>query len=390
LQREKGAILELTPAAILKGIAMSKSHAKAETGSGPKEWTSKALKNVTPDNEFERKLLSEGVVVPAEEVGVKFDDIGALDSVKEVLQEVVMLPLRRPGLFRKGNLAVPTKGVLLFGLPGTGKTLSAKAVATEAGANFINITMSSITSKWFGEGEKYVRAVFTLARKLSPAVIYVDEVDSMLGRRERPGEHEAMRKIKNEFMLQWDGLRSTDADRVLVLGSTNRPFDLDDAVLRRFPRRLMVDLPDSGSRARILKKITEKEELAADVDLEALAETLDGYSGSDLRNLCVSAAMEPVREILAAERAANGGEIGGAGGLKKSGCGGDGNGDSLEVEEAEEEEVRALEMRDFQKAATSMSASVSEDAPSVAELRKWNATYGENGSRRKEPLAYFM
>lgn len=394
----KEPILELLPASISKGINMARIAAGREVGTGTgetKAWTSKSLKNVTADNEFERKLLSEGVVVPADEVGVKFDDIGALDSVKEVLQEVVMLPLRRPGLFKKGNLAVPVKGVLLFGLPGTGKTLSAKAVATEAGANFINITMSSIASKWFGEGEKYVRAVFTLARKLSPAVIFVDEVDSMLGRRERPGEHEAMRKIKNEFMLQWDGLRSSDADRVLVLGSTNRPFDLDDAVLRRFPRRLMVDLPDASSRAGILKKITEKEDLAPSVDLAALAETLEGYSGSDLRNLCVSAAMEPVRDILAAERAANDGEVRlcGPKAEGKKPVDGDATDEDDEEDEkdAEEEEtVRALEMRDFEKAASSMSASVSEDAPSVAELRKWNATYGENGSRKKEPLAYFM
>jgi AAA+ superfamily predicted ATPase len=342
---EETSLMALSHTALAKGIALAQAVAQRESSSAQqaKPWTSAALKNVATDNEFERKLLSEGVVVPAAEVGVRFDDIGALDSVKEVLQEVVMLPLRRPGLFRKGNLAVPTKGVLLFGLPGTGKTLSAKAVATEAGANFINITMSSIASKWFGEGEKYVRAVFTLARKLSPAVIFVDEVDSMLGRRERPGEHEAMRKIKNEFMLQWDGLRSSDADRVLVLGSTNRPFDLDDAVLRRFPRRLMVDLPDTASRARILRKITEREDLAADVDLDSFAETLDGYSGSDLRNLCVSAAMEPVREILAREKAAGDGEV------------------SLNAKDPdeEEEEVRALRMADFAKGLLLRTACVS-------------------------------
>lgn len=189
----KSPLLTLSAAAISKGIVLSKALGLknpdgSKSSADSKPWTSQALKDVVTDNEFEKKLLGEGVVVPAAEVGVKFSDIGALDAVKETLQEVVMLPLRRPGLFRKGNLAVPVKGVLLFGLPGTGKTLSAKAVATEAGANFINITMSSIASKWFGEGEKYVRAVFTLARKLAPAVIFVDEVDSMLGRRERPGE----------------------------------------------------------------------------------------------------------------------------------------------------------------------------------------------------------
>ncbi|ONL98609.1 AAA-type ATPase family protein [Zea mays] len=162
----------------------------------------------------------------------------------------------------------------------------AKAVATEAGANFINISMSSITSKanqWFGEGEKYVKAVFSLASKIAPSVIFIDEVDSMLGRRENPGEHEAMHKMKNEFMVNWDGLRTKDKERVLVLGATNRPFDLDEAVIRRFPRRLMVNLPDASNREKILKVILAKEELGSDVDMDSLANMTDGYSGSDLK-----------------------------------------------------------------------------------------------------------
>ncbi|CAA2954348.1 katanin p60 ATPase-containing subunit A-like 2 [Olea europaea subsp. europaea] len=144
-------------------------------------------------------------------------------SLKETLKELVMLPLQRPELFCKGQLTKPCKGILLFGPLGTGKTMLAKAVATEAVANFINISMSSITSKfistkslfdynWFGEGEKYVKAVFSLASKIASNVIFVDGVDSMLGRRENPGEHEAMRKIKNEFMVNWDGLRTKDME----------------------------------------------------------------------------------------------------------------------------------------------------------------------------------
>ncbi|MBA0703685.1 hypothetical protein Golax_015989, partial [Gossypium laxum] len=152
----------------------------------------------------------------------------------------------------------------------------AKAVATEAGANFINISMSSITSKWFGEGEKYVKAVFSLASKIAPSVIFVDEVDSMLGRRENPGEHEAM--------------------------PTNRPFDLDEAVIRRLPRRLMVNLPDAANRAKILKVILAKEDLSPEVDFDAVASMTDGYSGSDLKNLCVTAAHRPIKEILEKEK----------------------------------------------------------------------------------------
>ncbi|ONM26118.1 AAA-type ATPase family protein [Zea mays] len=250
--------------------------------SGPKKKsTKKSLKDVVTENEFEKRLLPD--VIPPDEIGVTFEDIGALENVKETLQELVMLPLQRPELFSKGQLMKPCKGILLFGPPGTGKTMLAKAVATEAGANFINISMSSIASKWFGEGEKYVKAVFSLASKISPSVIFVDEVDGMLGRRENPGEHEAMRKMKNEFMVNWDGLRTKDKERVLVLAATNRPFDLDEAVVRRLPRRLMVNLPDAPNRKKILSVILAKEDLADDVDLEALANLTDGYSGSDLK-----------------------------------------------------------------------------------------------------------
>eukprot|EP00854_Cymbomonas_tetramitiformis_P028433 gene28433-35242_t len=140
-----------------------------------------SLRDIVPENEFEKRLLAE--VIPPQELGVSFEDIGALTHVKEALRET---------------------GILLFGPPGTGKTMLAKAVATEAGANFINISLSSVASKWFGEGEKYMRAVFSLASKIAPSVVFIDEVDSMLGRRDKSGEHEAMRKIKNEFMANWD------------------------------------------------------------------------------------------------------------------------------------------------------------------------------------------
>ncbi|MBA0863802.1 hypothetical protein Goshw_025999, partial [Gossypium schwendimanii] len=134
----------------------------------------KVLADVVTENEFEKWLLAD--VIPPSDIGVTFDDIGALENVKDTLKELVMLPLQRPELFCKGQLTKPCKGILLFGPPGTGKTMLAKAVATEAGANFINISMSGITSKWFGEGEKYVKAVFSRASKVAPSVVFVDEV----------------------------------------------------------------------------------------------------------------------------------------------------------------------------------------------------------------------
>ncbi|TYH40128.1 hypothetical protein ES332_D12G225200v1 [Gossypium tomentosum] len=133
----------------------------------------KSLKDVVAENEFEKRLLAD--VIPPSDIGVAFDDIGALENVKDTLKDLVMLPLQRPELFCKGQLTKPCKGILLFGPPGTGKTMLAKAVATEAGANFINISMSGITSKWFGEGEKYVKAVFSRASKVAPSVVFVAE-----------------------------------------------------------------------------------------------------------------------------------------------------------------------------------------------------------------------
>ncbi|KAJ8749618.1 hypothetical protein K2173_026267 [Erythroxylum novogranatense] len=333
----------------------------------------KLLKDVVTENEFEKKLLAD--VIPPNEIGVTFDDIGALETVKDTLKELVMLPLRRPELFCKGQLTKPCKGILLFGPPGTGKTMLAKAVATEAGANFINVSMSSITSKWFGEGEKYVKAVFSLASKIAPSVIFVDEVDSMLGRRENPGEHEAMRKMKNEFMVNWDGLRTKDKERVLVLAATNRPFDLDEAVIRRLPRRLMVNLPDAQNREKILKVILAKEDLAADVDLETVANMTDGYSGSDLKNFCVTTAHFPIREILEKEKkekALATAENKPFPGLYSSA------------------DIRPLKMEDFKYAHDQVCASVSSESVNMSELLQWNDLYGEGGSRKKRSLSYFM
>ncbi|XP_031485142.1 uncharacterized protein LOC116254140 isoform X1 [Nymphaea colorata] len=333
----------------------------------------KSLKDVVTENEFEKRLLAD--VIPPSDIGVTFDDIGALENVKDTLKELVMLPLQRPELFCKGQLTKPCKGILLFGPPGTGKTMLAKAVATEAGANFINISMSSIASKWFGEGEKYVKAVFSLASKISPSIIFVDEVDSLLSRRENPGEHEAMRKMKNEFMVNWDGLRTKDKERVLVLAATNRPFDLDEAVIRRLPRRLMVNLPDAANREKIVKVILAKEDMAPDVDLGHIASMTDGYSGSDLKNLCVTAAYCPIREILEKEK------------KEKSVALAEGRPPPPPSVGAD---VRPLGMDDFRYAHEQVCASVSSESASMNELLQWNDLYGEGGSRKKKALSYFM
>ncbi|MCD9560741.1 hypothetical protein HAX54_019530 [Datura stramonium] len=366
-QADLGMRLVLSPVSIQYGLELLQA-----MQNDPKSLKT-SLKDVVTENEFEKRLLAD--VIPPSDIGVTFDDIGALENVKDTLKELVMLPLQRPELFCKGQLTKPCKGILLFGPPGTGKTMLAKAVATEAGANFINISMSSITSKWFGEGEKYVKAVFSLASRIAPSVVFVDEVDSMLGRRENPGEHEAMRKMKNEFMVNWDGLRTKDTERVLVLAATNRPFDLDEAVIRRLPRRLMVNLPDAPNRAKILKVILTKEDLAQDVDLDSVASMTDGYSGSDLKNLCVTAAYRPIREILEKE--------------KKEHAAASANGGPPPAP-CSSADLRPLNMDDFRYSHQQICASVSSESVNMTELLQWNDLYGEGGSRKKHSLSYFM
>ncbi|CAN1255122.1 Outer mitochondrial transmembrane helix translocase [Linum perenne] len=322
---------------------------------------SQNLKNMAKD-EYESNFVS--AVVPPGEIGVRFNDVGALEDVKKALNELVILPMRRPELFTHGNLLRPCKGILLFGPPGTGKTLLAKALATEAGANFMSITGSTLTSKWFGDAEKLTKALFSFASKLAPVIIFVDEVDSLLGARGGSNEHEATRRMRNEFMAAWDGLRSKDSQRIIILGATNRPFDLDDAVIRRLPRRIYVDLPDASNRMKILKIILQNENLQSDFHFEELANATDGYSGSDLKNLCIAAAYRPVQEVLEKE--------------------------SKEKKDdyVEGSSLRPLTLDDFIQAKAKVGPSVSFDAASMNELRKWNEQYGEGGSRRKSPFGF--
>ncbi|ESW03643.1 hypothetical protein PHAVU_011G030700 [Phaseolus vulgaris] len=321
--------------------------------------SSQSLKNLAKD-EFESNFISS--VVPPSEIGVKFDDVGALEDVKKALNELVILPMRRPELFSRGNLLRPCKGILLFGPPGTGKTLLAKALATEAGANFISITGSTLTSKWFGDAEKLTKALFSFASKLAPVIIFVDEVDSLLGARGGAFEHEATRRMRNEFMAAWDGLRSKENQRILILGATNRPFDLDDAVIRRLPRRIYVDLPDAENRMKILSIFLAQENLDSEFQLVKLANLTDGYSGSDLKNLCIAAAYRPVQELLEEEKK-------GASNVTTS-------------------ILRPLNLDDFVQSKSKVGPSVAHDATSMSELRKWNEMYGEGGNRTKSPFGF--
>uniref|UniRef100_A0A4X2LXU6 microtubule-severing ATPase n=1 Tax=Vombatus ursinus TaxID=29139 RepID=A0A4X2LXU6_VOMUR len=210
---------------------------------------------------------------------VKFDDIAGQELAKQALQEIVILPSLRPELFT--GLRAPARGLLLFGPPGNGKTMLAKAVAAESNATFFNISAASLTSKYVGEGEKLVRALFAVARELQPSIIFIDEVDSLLCER-REGEHDASRRLKTEFLIEFDGVQSAGDDRVLVMGATNRPQELDEAVLRLLLLKNL--LSKQGS------PLTQKE-------LAQLARMTEGYSGSDLTALAKDAALGPIREL---------------------------------------------------------------------------------------------
>ncbi|XP_068928249.1 spastin isoform X2 [Petaurus breviceps papuanus] len=270
---------------------------------------------------------------------VKFDDIAGQDLAKQALQEIVILPSLRPELFT--GLRAPARGLLLFGPPGNGKTMLAKAVAAESNATFFNISAASLTSKYVGEGEKLVRALFAVARELQPSIIFIvlwglmqpalsstnrsfwktssvgnhssiwtlywtsfmtvtntfDEVDSLLCER-REGEHDASRRLKTEFLIEFDGVQSAGDDRVLVMGATNRPQELDEAVLRRFIKRVYVSLPNEETRLLLLKNLLSKQgSPLTQKELAQLARMTEGYSGSDLTALAKDAALGPIREL---------------------------------------------------------------------------------------------
>ncbi|XP_070771760.1 spastin-like isoform X2 [Enoplosus armatus] len=250
----------------------------------------KNFKNV--DSKLANLILNEIVDSGA---SVSFEDIAGQELAKQALQEIVILPALRPELFT--GLRAPARGLLVFGPPGNGKTMLAKAVAAESKATFFNISAASLTSKYVGEGEKLVRALFAVARELQPSVIFIDEVDSLLCER-REGEHDASRRLKTEFLIEFDGVQSSGDDRVLVMGATNRPQELDEAVLRRFAKRVYVALPDEETRFTLLKNLLAKQgSPLSKNELSYLAKETAGYSGSDLTSLAKDAALGPIREL---------------------------------------------------------------------------------------------
>ncbi|KAJ3344086.1 hypothetical protein HDU93_003249 [Gonapodya sp. JEL0774] len=295
---------------------------------------------------------------------VGWDDIVGLDSAKRAIKEIVVLPSLRPELFT--GLRSPAKGVLLFGPPGTGKTMLARAIASEAQSTFFSISASSLTSKWVGESEKMVRALFALARHLQPSVIFVevtevnamgaafiarfhlvDEVDSILTERHE-NEHDASRRLKTEFLIQFDGVATTAGDRVLVLGATNRPQELDEAALRRFTKRIYIPLPEPKTRESLIRKFLDdqKHELSSR-QVQSVVSQTDQFSPSDLHALAREASLGPIREL----------------------------GDR--ILEVPQDKIRSISYGDFVEARKVVKSSVQPE--SVKFLESWNKQYGFTG-----------
>ncbi|KAJ4787779.1 Katanin p60 ATPase-containing subunit A1 [Rhynchospora pubera] len=228
---------------------------------------------------------------------VKWENIKGLENAKRLLKEAVVMPIKYPKYFT--GLLSPWKGILLFGPPGTGKTMLAKAVATECKTTFFNISASSIVSKWRGDSEKLVKVLFELARHHAPSTIFLDEIDSIISQRgEARSEHEASRRLKTELLIQMDGLAKTD-DLVFVLAATNLPWELDAAMLRRLEKRILVPLPEPEARCAMFEELLPITSGNPDISYETLVEKTEGYSGSDIRLVCKEAAMQPLRRLMA-------------------------------------------------------------------------------------------
>nr|POF15275.1 protein sap1 [Quercus suber] len=305
-------------------------------------------------DEAAAKQIFNEIVVQGDEV--HWDDVAGLEIAKSALKETVVYPFLRPDLFM--GLREPARGMLLFGPPGTGKTMLARAVATESKSVFFAISASSLTSKFLGESEKLVRALFAIAKALAPSIIFVDEIDSLLGARGGGSEHEATRRIKTEFLIGWSDLQKAaagredkdkgDATRVLVLAATNLPWAIDEAARRRFVRRQYIPLPEDWVREKQLSTLlaSQKHNLH-DRELKRLVRLTDGYSGSDITALAKDAAMGPLRSL--GERLLH----------------------------MSPEDIRGIGMQDFEASLVNIRPSVSKAG--LKEFEDWAKEFGERG-----------
>ncbi|KAJ1514664.1 Fidgetin-like protein 1 [Coelomomyces lativittatus] len=283
--------------------------------------------------------------MPRSKKNSTWDAIAGLTHAKQVLQEIVVWPMKRPDLFHTSTLRRPSKGVLLFGPPGTGKTLLARCIASQLQGTFFSISASSVTSKWMGDAEKLVKTLFSVARAKSPSVIFIDEIDSLLTTRSE-GETDSTRRLKTEFLVQFDGASTDARENLLVIGATNRPQELDEAARRRFKKRLYIPLPCEEGRRQLIQYLLAKQENELNEDeIHQLVHQTQGYSGSDLTALCEEAAMMAVRELQPSQ-----------------------------FDQVQIDQLRPIRFHDFTQALHQIRPSVSEK--DIAFHEEWNALFG--------------
>ena len=234
---------------------------------------------------------------PSEKPNISWGDVAGLEDAKKAIKEVIVYPVKRPDLFPLGW----SRGLLLFGPPGCGKTLLAAAVANEIEAQFIQIDPANIMSKWLGAAEQNVAKIFGAARRTAiggkPVIIFMDEVDSILGVHTNEVGGEV--RMRNQFLKEMDGLQDKGKNyHLYVVAATNKPWDLDWAFIRRFQKRVMVPLPDYATRLQMFELNSAQLEMTPDVDFHILTQLTEGYSGSDIKDICQVVRQEVIRELF--------------------------------------------------------------------------------------------
>jgi SpoVK/Ycf46/Vps4 family AAA+-type ATPase len=282
----------------LQGV-VSSAEMRAEANNDASGGTGAA----TMENDGTGNSKNEEIIV-TEKPMVSWGEVVGLDVAKKAVKEAIVYPVQRPDLFPLGW----PRGILLFGPPGCGKTLLAAAVATEIDANFYSIDAASIMSKWLGEAEQNVSKLFNNARKVAnegkAAIVFVDELDSLMGNHSNEVGGEI--RVKNQFLKEMDGITDKGKNlHIYVIGATNKPWDLDWAFIRRFQKRILVPLPDSSTRLNMMQHYSSTLTIANDVDLPELARLAEGFSGSDIRDVCQSAQLSLIGEFFESGKAAD-------------------------------------------------------------------------------------
>ena len=259
----------------------------------PIQETSKAEPDLDDEEKRLREMISDTII--SERPNIKMSEVAGLADAKQAIDDAILTPMKHPELF-KGKARQPWRGILFYGPAGCGKTLVAKAVASEVNATFFNVSAANIVSKWLGESERLVMNLFELARKNQPAIIFIDELDS-IGVSRSGDDVGGERRLKTQLLTELQGLASKEGERITLIGATNLPWELDFALRSRFEKKIHVPLPSREARSKIFETHMEDVEVSPTVEYDELADLTEGYSGRDISVVCREAAMEPIRDL---------------------------------------------------------------------------------------------